>query len=177
MHDLLKLARRAVETYVREGRIVKPPSNLPQELSDKKGVFVTIRKRGELRGCIGTYLPTRKNIAQETIHNAVAACSQDYRFSVVTESELPFLNYEVYIIGTPEKISDFSELDPERFGLLVRKGLRSGLLLPGIQGIEGPEEQFRVVCRKAGIPDSMAGEEVDIFKFKVKKYEEKQGDK
>lgn len=172
MHDLSKLAKKAFETYVKEGRIVNPPNNLPQELNRRKGVFVTIKKGEELRGCIGTYLPARENIACETIYNAVAACSKDGRFTPITEQELSFLSYEVYILDPPEKINDLSELDPERFGILVKKGLRSALLLPGLKGIDTPLKQFEVVCRKAGILNSFKKGDIEIFKFSVQKYEE-----
>ncbi len=172
-YSLLKLAREAVETYVKKGSIMDPPHSLPQGLEEKRGVFVTIKKKDELKGCIGTYLPTKENIAHETIYNAVAACSKDYRFPPVTEPELPFLSYEVYIIGKPEKVSDFSELDSKKFGLLVKKGLRSGLLLPGLEGIDSPEKQFKIACRKAGISGSLQSDDVEIFKFKVQKYGEK----
>ncbi len=170
-NPFLKLARKAVKEYVNSGRVIEPSSKLPSELLDKKaGVFVTIKKKGELRGCLGTYLPVRDNIAEEIVNNAVAACSKDHRFPPVRKEELSGLKFEVYILEEPEKVEDISFLDPKKYGVLVKKGLRSGLLLPGLEEIETPEEQLAIVCRKAGLSSS---NEVEIFRFRAEKYEEK----
>ncbi|MFP4686567.1 MAG: AmmeMemoRadiSam system protein A, partial [bacterium] len=109
----LKLARRAVETYCRENRIIKPPEHLPERLlEEQSGVFVTLEKEGELRGCIGTFKPTRENIAREIIYNAVGAAFRDPRFLAVRESELDSLVYTVSLLSEPENIDSTDQLDP-----------------------------------------------------------------
>jgi uncharacterized protein (TIGR00296 family) len=102
MHPLVLLAKRSVETFIKEGKIIESPEDLPKEFLERKaGVFVTIEKNGELRGCIGTYLPIRENITKEVIHNAIAAATEDWRFGPVQKEELPYLSYTVYILSEP----------------------------------------------------------------------------
>ena len=96
MNQLVTLAKLAVENYVKEKKIIKIPEDLPKEFLNKKtGIFVTIEKGSELQGCIGTYLPTKENIAEEIIQNAVAAATEDYRFGSIQKTELPHLSYTV----------------------------------------------------------------------------------
>ncbi|HOE81323.1 MAG TPA: AMMECR1 family protein, partial [bacterium] len=108
MTPLANLAKQAVETYITTKKIIKPPKNFPSAFLKKRaGVFVTIEEKDqELRGCIGTYLPVRNNIAEETIYNAIAAATEDYRFMPIQKSELPNLTYTVSILGQPEQILD-----------------------------------------------------------------------
>ena len=123
MNPFINLAKSAVENYVKEGKIIDPPEDLPEEfLKRRSGVFVTIEKNGALRGCIGTYLPTKINIAEEIIHNAVAAACDDYRFGPVQKEELPFLSYTVYILNSPEPVKDIKKLDPKKFGIIIKTG-------------------------------------------------------
>ena len=98
MNPLILLAKQAIENYIKKGEIISIPQDLPKEfLSRKAGTFVTIEKNEELRGCIGTYLPTRINIAEEIIRNAIAAATEDYRFEPIQKKELSSLIYTVYI--------------------------------------------------------------------------------
>lgn len=172
MNEFVKLAGKAIGEYTKTGKIIPIPKNLPPDFYEKKrGVFVTIRKNKELRGCIGTYLPERKNLAEEIILNAVAACSRDHRFSPIQETELPELSIEVSLLGTPEKISDTRDLDPKKYGVIVKcSNGRCGLLLPDLKGISSAEEQFSVACQKGGI-NPMIDKAVDIYKFTVDKYD------
>jgi AmmeMemoRadiSam system protein A len=186
MSPYILLAKEAVETYVDKGEIISPSTNLLKELLNRKaGVFVTIEKKGKLRGCIGTYLPTKENIAQEIIHSAIAAATEDYRFGPVRKEELPLLFYTVYILSKPELIKDLKELDPKKYGVLVkslsfspgsdvifepalRTHSKSGLLLPDLEGIDTPERQISIACQKAGIDPKT--EKITIYKFRVAKY-------
>jgi AmmeMemoRadiSam system protein A len=167
MHDLLALAKASVETFVASKKTISPPESLPPELSVKTGVFVCLKKNGKLRGCIGTFMPMTENIAQETIKNALAAATQDPRFPPVTKDELPELEYSVDILSVPEQITDMSQLDPERYGVIVVSGNKKGLLLPDLDGVNTVEEQLRIARMKAGI---MATEEIEIFRFGVQRY-------
>ena len=166
---LPKLAKLAVETYLEKGKIIEPPSDLsPEFLQSKAGVFVTIEKNGQLRGCIGTYLPTCENIGKETIQNAISAATQDWRFGSVSKEELPYLKYIVYILSKPEPVNDVKELDPKIFGIIVKSGFKSGLLLPNLEGIDTVKKQIHIACQKAGINPEI--ENYNIYKFRVEKF-------
>ncbi|MDI3281205.1 MAG: AmmeMemoRadiSam system protein A, partial [Bacillota bacterium] len=164
------LARRAVEEYVRTGRVLAPPdpAQLPPELRGRRaGVFVSIKKHGRLRGCIGTVEPTQPDLAREIIRNAIEAATRDPRFDPVQPEELVDLVYSVDVLGEPERIPDISYLDPRRYGVIVSRGLRRGLLLPDLEGIDTAEEQVAIARQKAGLgPD----EEVTLERFEVIRY-------
>ena len=159
------LARLSLETYVRNKEIVKPPDNLPAEmLENRAGVFVSIKKNGQLRGCIGTISPVRKNIAEEIIYNAISSGTEDPRFYSVEEDELSELVYSVDVLKKPQPINSMDELDVKRYGVIVRAGRKSGLLLPNLEGVDTPEEQVSIALKKAGIsPD----EEYKMERFEV----------
>ncbi len=168
MHPLVKLARDAVETYVKCGKVISPPSELTPEMKERAGVFVSLKKRGRLRGCIGTFLPTCRNVAEEVIRNAIAACSEDPRFEPVREEELPFLEYSVDVLSEPEPVDDIGELDPKVYGVIVEApDGRRGLLLPDLEGVDTVKDQISIASRKAGI---FPGEPIRIYRFKVRRY-------
>ena len=172
------LAKAAVENYITKGIIIDPPENLPKELLERRsGVFVTLEKQGrnenekELRGCIGTYLPTKENVAKEIISNAISAATMDYRFEPVSKNELPLLKYTVSLLEEPKRIKDLKELNPKKYGILVRNEAfsKTGLLLPDIEGVDTVEQQISIACQKAGI--DLNQEKFFIYKFTVEKYE------
>ncbi len=177
MHPCLQLAKKAVENYIEKKEVIELSEGLPKELTNKKaGVFVTIEKNGKLRGCIGTYLPTKENIAKEIIYNAIAAATEDYRFGPIQKEELPYLSYTVYILDLPQQIKNISELDPKKYGILIRTLTlppKSALLLPDLEGIDTVEKQISVACQKGGI--NPLREKIIIYKFTVKKITEKNG--
>jgi len=185
MQQLVNLAKKTVETFIEERKIISPPEGLSEEfLKRKAGTFVTIEKNGNLRGCIGTYLPTRKNIAEEIIYNAIAAATEDWRFGPVEKEELPYLSYTVYILSEPELVKDLKELDPKKYGVIVKTApltpsgdvvfnghfvAKTGLLLPDLEGIDTIEQQISIACQKAGIDPHQ--EKILIYKFTVEKYQ------
>jgi AmmeMemoRadiSam system protein A len=173
MYALIALAKKTVEIYIKEGKIIEPEENLIKEFSNKKaGVFITIEKNKDLRGCIGTYLPTRDNIIEEVIQNAVSASTEDYRFGPIQEQELPFLSYTVSILEKPELIKDKKELNPKEYGIIVKTidyPPKSALLLPDLEGIDTIEKQISITCQKGNINPSK--EKITIYRFKIKKYE------
>jgi uncharacterized protein (TIGR00296 family) len=205
MNPLVELAKKTVENFIREGKIISVPENLPKDFLERKaGTFVTIEKelkglpRGEhkrvLRGCIGTYLPTRKNIAEEVIQNAIAAATEDWRFGPVEKEELPHLSYTVYILNEPELVKDLKELDPKKYGVIVKTVPivanlhefeheytrmdvvfnghfvpKTGLLLPDLEGVDTIEKQISIACQKAGINPER--EKFLIYRFTVEKYQ------
>lgn len=167
MHPIVELAKKSIESYVREGKTIELPEPLPSEMSGKAGVFVCVKKQGELRGCIGTFLPSCDSIAAEIVANATSAASRDPRFYPVREGELKELTYSVDILSCPEKVKDKTELDPRKYGIIVVSGDRRGLLLPDLEGVDTADEQLKITKMKAGIlPD----EEVEIYRFEVKRY-------
>ncbi|MBC7194507.1 MAG: AmmeMemoRadiSam system protein A, partial [Caldisericia bacterium] len=169
MHKLVKLAKNTVELYVKEREIFVPDLEEYKEyLNVRKGAFVTLHKGKELRGCIGTYLPTRKNLIEEIIMNAISAATEDPRFYPVSPKELDEITYSVDVLEEPEEVKDISELDPNIYGVIVVKGFRRGLLLPQIEGVDTVEEQLRIAKLKAGIHPQ--DKDVKIYKFKVTRY-------
>ncbi len=165
-HSVAKLAREAVEQYVQNSRVIDAKPNCP-EMEGRAGVFVSLHKHGELRGCIGTFEPTRNDIAQEIVSNAISSATRDPRFRAVRPDELGDLDYSVDILSSPEPVADASELDPRRYGIIVESGWRRGLLLPDLEGVDSVEEQIRICRLKAGIgPD----EPIHLYRFEVKRY-------
>lgn len=166
MHKLVKLAKDTVELYVKERKIFKPNLEEYKEfLNIKKGVFVTLHKNNELRGCIGTYSPIRDNIIDEIIMNAISSSTEDPRFPPVSVKELPFIEYSVDILENPEEVKNLNELNPKIYGVIVTKGFRRGLLLPDIEGVDTVDEQLKIAKLKAGINPFES--DVEIYKFKV----------
>lgn len=160
------LARASVEGFVRTGRVIARPAGLPQALTEKRaGVFVSLHTGEDLRGCIGTIEPAHRSIADEIIRNGVLAASQDPRFPPVRESELDYLSYSVDVLFPPEPIHSPHELDPARYGVIVTKGFRRGLLLPNLEGVDSVEEQLSIAKRKAGIDPF--DEKVGLERFEV----------
>jgi AmmeMemoRadiSam system protein A len=167
MHPIAVLAKATVEKYVKEGKRPSPPKTLTPEMKAKAGVFVSIHKLGDLRGCIGTFEPYEENVAREVIHNAVSAATQDPRFDAITPDELKDLDYSVDVLTSPELVKDKSELDPKKCGVIVQAGWRRGLLLPDLEGVDTADEQIDICRQKGGIgPD----EPVQLYRFEVKRY-------
>ena len=164
----VKLARETIKNYIKHGKIITLPLDLPKEMINQKaGAFVSLKKYGELRGCIGTFMPTQKNIAKEIIKNAISAAVDDPRFSPVNVSELEDLSISVDVLSVPEEIKDISQLDPKKYGVIVSSGYKKGLLLPDLEGVDTAEEQVDITKRKAGI---YSGEKVKLYRFEVKRY-------
>jgi len=163
--DFVKLARYSLETFVKTHKPAELPKNLPTEMTSRRaGAFVSLHKDGELRGCIGTILPTTANVAEEILQNAISACSRDPRFSPVEGSELDDIVYSVDVLGEPERIFSEKDLDVKKFGVIVENGGRRGLLLPDLEGIDTVEQQISIAKQKANIG---AKEKVDLWRFEV----------
>ena len=169
-HPLIQLARDTIETYVREGRTVQAPKELLPEMEERAGTFVSLHdRRGQLRGCIGTFLPTQPNVALEIIHNAISAATRDPRFPPVRSPELDGLDVKVDVLSTPESVEGPDALDPRRYGVIVQStsDWRRGLLLPDLEGVDTVEEQIRICRLKAGIASD---EPVKLMRFQVDRY-------
>jgi len=168
---LPELARRTVETFVREGRVLEVPCvSEASLLGQHAACFVSIKiGEGDLRGCIGTVEPMKATLAGEVITNAISAAIRDPRFWPITISELPQLHYSVDVLSPPEP-TRFEELNPKTYGLIVEdEHGRRGLLLPDLEGVETAEQQMQIAARKAGI---LSGADVKLYRFRVRRYGE-----
>jgi AmmeMemoRadiSam system protein A len=153
---IVELARAAVDNYVSFGKIIVP-TELTEGLKEKAGVFVSIKKQGQLRGCIGTFEPTKPSIAEEIVSNAISSATSDPRFDPIRVSELDDL----------QPVQSRDELDPELYGVIVESGFKRGLLLPALEGVTSAEEQIQICKMKAGISDD---EPVKLYRFLVRRY-------
>lgn len=166
----VRLARLALETYVRTGRCLdRLPDDLPQALTGQAaGAFVSLHLGGRLRGCIGTIAPTQENVAWEIVQNAVSACSRDPRFPPVGADELDALEYSVDVLGRPEPVASPAQLDPRQYGVIVSCGQRRGLLLPDLDGVDTVEQQLEIARQKGGI---RPGDPYQVERFQVVRHQ------
>lgn len=165
-NPLVKYARRIVENHLTKENTPEP-DNLGEYLQKQAGVFVSIKKHGQLRGCIGTTEPTQPNIVLEIKQNAISAAVRDPRFEPVAIDELDDLVYSVDVLQPAEPISGIDRLDPLRYGVIVRSGHRTGLLLPNLDGIETADDQVAIARKKAGIGPK---EKIELERFEVVRY-------
>jgi len=164
---VVALARASLHHFLDKGTTLPVPDNLAETLPGRAGVFVSLKKQGQLRGCIGTFAPTRPSIASEIIHNAISAGTADPRFSPVQLAELSEITISVDVLGAPQAVDRLDMLDPQKYGVIVKKGNRSGLLLPMLEGVDTVDEQLSIAMGKAGInPD----EEIELYRFTVTRY-------
>lgn len=166
LHPIVKLAKETVESYICQGEVTQP-GELTPEMEERAGVFVSIHKRGELRGCIGTFEPIKANVAEEIMANAISSATRDPRFPPVNRSELGELEYSVDILTRPELVKDVSQLDSKKYGVIVESGFRRGLLLPDLEGVDTVDRQIEICHLKAGIPFN---EPVKLYRFEVKRF-------
>ena len=165
-HPLVRLAKETVESYVRAGKVPTPREFTP-EMRERAGVFVSLKVRGMLRGCIGTFEPVKANVAEEIITNAISSATRDPRFPPVTPAELSDLDYSVDVLTKPEPVESKTDLEPKRYGVIVECGGRRGLLLPDLEGVNTVEDQMDICRSKAGI---MTDEPVKLYRFEVRRY-------
>ncbi len=171
MDPYVALARNTVETYVSRRKIYEPEEReLTREMRETRaGAFVSIHENGELRGCIGTIGPTRDSLGEEIIYNAISASTRDPRFPPIGKDELKYLEISVDVLGEPEPVSSLDELDVKRYGVIVEKGYRRGLLLPDLEGVDTVEDQVDIARRKAGIREGETG--LRLYRFQVIRHE------
>jgi AmmeMemoRadiSam system protein A len=166
---LVALARRAVESYVREGKVLDPEP-LPGVEPRRAGVFVSLHlPDGSLRGCIGTTQPTQPEIEDEIVRNAISAATRDPRFHPVGADELKGLDISVDVLGEPEEVSGAEKLDPKCFGIIVQTADgRQALLLPDLEGVDTVDQQVCITCRKGGIDP--VRDRYRIHRFQVERH-------
>jgi len=171
MNQHCQLAKKAVETYIQKGKVLGVSKKLPAVLlKEKAGVFVTIHKNEDLRGCIGTLFATEENMAKEIIDNAIKAATKDPRFPTIKENELEKLSYEVSVLDPFEQIEKIEDLNPKKYGVFAksRHDKKSALLLPDLPGLDSPLDQLSACLEKAGIDGKK--EKFVLFRFKTKRF-------
>jgi len=162
----VQLATAAIRAYVQDRQQLPPPDPIPSGMNVEAGTFVSIKASGRLRGCIGTFSPTKPNLAHEVIANAIAAATEDPRFPSIRPDELPGLSISVDVLSSPEPC-DAHELDPQVYGIIVERGWRRGLLLPDLEGVDTVQDQLSIAKRKAGISEE---DSCALFRFTVERH-------
>jgi hypothetical protein len=176
----LKLAREAIEKYLRGKVRIKAPDDLPAVFTEKSGVFVTLNKNENLRGCIGYPYPMFA-LKEAIIEAAISAAVNDPRFPAVTKEELEDITIELTILTAPQpldvpKKEMPGKIEVGRHGLIVKKGISQGLLLPQVATENGwdAEEFLGQTCWKAGLPhDAWLAEDTEISTFEGQIFQEK----
>ncbi|MCW3138821.1 MAG: TIGR00296 family protein [Methanophagales archaeon] len=175
----LKLARAAIDKYLSENIKIKAGAHLPAIFEEKRGVFVTLNKYGELRGCIGYPYPIFK-LKDAIIDAAISAAVNDPRFPAVTKAELADIDIEITILTTPQvlrvKPKDLpQQIEIGRHGLIVKKGIYQGLLLPQVatEYNWSAEEFLCQTCWKAGLPqDAWLEKDTEVSTFEGQIFKE-----
>ena len=169
-------AEKVLNSYLKDQTLIEPDDTFSSLKQMRAGCFVTLHKKnGNLRGCIGTFLPTEENIALEIRNNAIAAAIRDPRFNPVRYDELKDLILSVDILSEPELVKDYNEsldsgkLDPKKYGVILEDSTRwkRGLLLPDLEGVDSIEYQINIAMRKAGI---FQGEKFRVYRFTSTRY-------
>lgn len=164
--ELRVIARTVLENKARD-KPLPEFSPATERLNEPRGAFVTIYKRGMLRGCIGCTEasdPVYKTVSE--MAEAAAFC--DPRFRPITEEELPYLDFEISVLTPLERIRDTSEIEVGVHGLMLRKGRCCGLLLPQVATERNWDTKtfLEETCRKAGLPrDAWKDKETEIYVF------------
>jgi len=165
----VRLARAALEEYVRNRRVIDVPDDTPDEIKNACAwAFVCLKIHGGLRGCIGTIEPTCKSLAEEIIQNTISAAANDPRFLPVEPEELKDIDVSVDVLFPPEPVESRECLDPKRYGVIVENGSRRGLLLPDLDGVDTVEQQIDIARQKAFISRS---EPIKLYRFEVKRHD------
>jgi len=166
---LLELARGTIRNYLAGGKRECPPlSPAPPGpvFAEKRGVFVTLHRDGELRGCIGYPLPM-KPLWEAVAEMAVAAAVEDPRFPAVTADELGKLDIEISVLTVPQKVAGPDRVRVGVDGIIISRGFQRGLLLPQVPGEQGwnLEQYISYGCRKAGLPadEWKRGVQIEVF--------------
>ena len=161
------VARQTLELYLRKKQLPPLPDDISPEFKQAAGVFVSLKKQGQLRGCIGTTEPTTANITREIMQNVISAATEDPRFPSVEENELEEISYSVDVLLPPEPVKGIKDLNHKEYGVIVEGRGRRGLLLPDLPGVDTVAEQVRIACEKAGLSPA---EKLRYYRFRVKRY-------
>jgi hypothetical protein len=149
--ELLEIARSTIEKYLKKQTTEYPTTDNPK-FKEKRGVFVSLHKDGDLRGCIGYPLP-EKPLIEAIVDNAISAATEDYRFNPVEPAELKHIDIEISILTVPHPVVSYKDVVIGRDGIIISKGFNKGLLLPQVPVEQGwnLEEYISYGCMKAGL--------------------------
>lgn len=167
MNSYVGLAKQAIKHYLETGEVLKIPKIMEKAYEKKAGIFVSLHENGDLRGCIGTYMPTKENLALEIINNAISAAFDDPRFEPLQKEELDNLEINVDVLSDLEKVKKTDELNPKKYGIFIKSSTSSALLLPDLEGVDTVEKQIEITRQKAGISEN---DPIEIYRFTVKRY-------
>jgi hypothetical protein len=168
-HPYVDLARASIESFILRHRrldLKDAPVEITADLKERKACFVSLKKQGELRGCIGTIEPQRDTLAEEILENAISASTRDPRFPPVQPHELADIVVSVDVLDTPSPC-EFKDLDPKVYGVIVEQGWRRGLLLPDLEGVDDAAFQVDIAAQKGGV--NLKAEH-KLYRFKVERY-------
>ncbi|MDL2266429.1 AmmeMemoRadiSam system protein A [Desulfovibrio sp. OttesenSCG-928-G15] len=177
-HPYPQLARQVIDARLNnrpapELATAQAPADAPDIWKTPSGCFVSIKnKDGSLRGCIGTFMPTKSTLFEELRDNAVAASTRDPRFTPMQAAELENVRISVDVLGPPERIHSLSQLDPKKYGVIITQGNKRGLLLPDLEGVDTVDRQVGIAAQKAGIRDM---QDIELYRFTVERYKEDKG--
>ncbi|MEC7641035.1 MAG: AmmeMemoRadiSam system protein A [Nitrospinota bacterium] len=166
-HPYVALAIKAVKHYLEYGEPLPCPKDLTEDLKEKTGAFVSIKKKKNLRGCIGTLTPVEPNLAGEIIRNAISAATQDPRFSPISKAEFADLIFFVDVLTPSEKVEGVKDLDAKKYGVILKGKGKQAVLLPDLEGIDTAEKQIEVCRKKAKLKKN---EPVELFRFQVERF-------
>ncbi len=170
---LLKIARQSVESYLKKGEI---EYDQPDNLDEKLGAFVTIKKEGKLRGCIGAFSPSEHPLHKTVSRMAISAASEDKRFKPVTEEELEDLEYEISVLSELKKIANWQDIKLGEQGVKIVYGSYSGVFLPQVaeENNWNLEEFLSQLCfQKIGLSsDCYKNNNVDLYVFEAEVFGE-----
>ena len=164
---MIEIAKKSVEVAVKEHKLWDVPAPKSEALERERGAFVTLKKKGDLRGCIGYSAPLKPLYV--TVRDVAAyAAVEDTRFQPVVPAELPALEFEVSVLSPLRRVSNLNEIQVGVHGLVLKKGEREGLLLPQVAPEQGwnRAEFLENICLKSGLPNkSWLDEQADLFSF------------
>ncbi len=162
--ELLSIARSAITEYVKNKKVIQTEPK-SQKLNTESAVFVTIKENGVLRGCMG-HVQAAMPLYQSVIKNAIAAATGDPRFQPLTKDDLENIEIEISILSPMQKLKDVNSIEIGKHGLIIRKGSRTGLLLPQVPIEQGWDRHIflRQICAKAGLPE-YAWKDAELYIF------------
>lgn len=169
MDEHVQLARAAIEAWCATKQIIAP-EDIPENFLTPAGCFVSLWQGETLRGCIGTIVPMKSNIAEEIIANTIAAAAKDPRYKPINANELETLSITIDIMHEPEKIESITDCDPKLYGIIVEKGSQLGLMLPDMPGVRSIQDQLEQAMRKANILDGLYG--CNLYRFTTERHRE-----
>lgn len=175
--ELMALARKSVETAVKQQKLYECPASAREPLMQERGAFVTLKKNGKLRGCIG-YAAPLKPLYLTVRDVAAMAAVRDIRFPPVGTNELPELQYEISVLSPLRRVLDVNRIEVGKHGLVVKKGSKEGLLLPQVPVEQGWDRItfLQQACVKAGLPvGAWKDEDTDVFAFTALVFGEQAG--